>query len=45
LFNYFAEPAADDYSITIGGDEWEAVNPEYGNKAAVKTKQAKKSNP
>ena len=44
LFNYFAEPAADDCSITTGGDEWESVNSDYGNKPAAKTKQAKKSN-
>ena len=44
MFNYFAEPAADDCSITTGGDEWEAVNSDYGNKPAAKTKQAKKSN-
>jgi hypothetical protein len=44
LFNYFVEPDTDEYSITTGGDEWEVVNSEYGNKAAAKTKQAKKSN-
>ena len=43
MFNYFAEPAIDDYSITIGGDEWEEVNSDYGNKSVNGPKQAKKT--
>ena len=43
MFNYFVEPAIDDYSITIGGDDWETVNSDYGNKPVARPKQAKKS--